>query len=187
MGWAIRCYCRLKEEAELCRMSMATQSKKLETLESAYEEHERLKEQVERTTALHASKLETSNCQYFFQSSLLCTSFHNALIFRNLDFFTQMCMHILKEYYSTTTRTIPTYAYIVGKEISSRIYTYWRHFFLKSRDTIIIYSKWLKIYWPNSVSYTSSKDNKKTNSHTRITIAYSETTVKLTYNSICWR
>ena len=57
-------------------------------------------------------------------------------------------------------------------------------FFRKSRNTII-YSKWLKIYWPNSVSYTSSKDNKKTNNHTRITIAYSETTVKCTYNSIC--
>ena len=92
-------------------------------------------------------------------------------------------MHILKAYYSTTTRTFPTYAYIVRKEISSRIYIHWRIFFLKSRDTII-YSKWLKIYWPNSVSYTSSKDNKKTNNHTRITIAYSETTVKDTYNSI---
>ena len=58
-GVSTHCYCRLKEEVELCRMSMATQSKKLETLESAYEEHERLKEAVERTASLHASKLGT--------------------------------------------------------------------------------------------------------------------------------
>ena len=36
---------------------------------------------------------------------------------------------------------------------------------LKSRDTMI-YSKWLKIYWPNNVACTLSKYNKKTNSHT---------------------
>ncbi len=36
--------------------------------------------------------------------------------------------------------------------------------FLKSRDNII-YSNWLKIYWPNNASCTLSKYNKKTNSH----------------------
>ena len=36
-------------------------------------------------------------------------------------FFTQICKHILKAYYSITRKSFPTYVYIVGKEISSRI------------------------------------------------------------------
>ena len=37
--------------------------------------------------------------------------------------------------------------------------------YLKSRD-VLIYSNWLKIYWPNNASCTLSKYNKKTNNHT---------------------
>ena len=43
------------------------------------------------------------------------------LTFSCLDFFTQICKHILKAYYSITRKSFPTYVYIVGKEISSRI------------------------------------------------------------------
>ncbi len=49
--------CRLKQELVLCQMDLSSQREKVEKLESAYEDRERLKEEVERMSSLNACVL----------------------------------------------------------------------------------------------------------------------------------
>ena len=49
--------CRLKQELALCQTELSSQREKLEKLESAYEDREKLKEEVERMSSLNACML----------------------------------------------------------------------------------------------------------------------------------